>query len=43
MLDWLGWLLWYGLALGGWVSWARATKRARRLERERDAALKIRW
>jgi hypothetical protein len=41
--DWLWWLAWYALVLGGWFGWARATRRANRLERERDQALKIKW
>jgi hypothetical protein len=41
--DWLWWLAWYALVLGGWFGWARATRRANRLERERDHALKIKW
>lgn len=41
--DWLLWLAWYAVVLGGWGAWFRAHQRAARLERERDLALKIRW
>lgn len=41
--DWLMWLAWYAVFLGGWFAWWRAHCRAQRLERERDTALKIRW
>jgi hypothetical protein len=32
--DWLGWLGWYALVLGGWWGWFRAHQRAGRLDRE---------
>lgn len=41
--DWLWWLAWYGVVVGGWLCWWAAHRRAARLERERDTALKIKW
>jgi hypothetical protein len=32
--DWLLWLGWYALVLGGWLAWFRAHARAERLDRE---------
>jgi hypothetical protein len=32
--EWLWWLGWYALVLGGWFAWVRAHLRAERLERD---------
>jgi hypothetical protein len=41
--DWLLWLAWYAVVTGGWLCWVRANRRAARMERERNMALKMRW
>jgi hypothetical protein len=39
--DWLWWVAWYVVVMSGWLCWWAAHRRAERLERERDMALKI--
>jgi hypothetical protein len=32
--DWLLWLAWYGLLVGGWLAWWRAHRKAAQLDHE---------